>query len=542
MSSESALRRVITRNSPVSTSAIAAGRARAPPERRGQRRGRRPLRWPRRRSRSPPTSESRGPTYGWRSTRTGDAPQHRAQDERARRRPWRRSPAARRATRCPRPRLSPTPSAATATSADWTATSQIDRPIERVTASSTPSTTIAGGAGVDERRGRGVTPAATAGRRVPMSGQDRGHAEQAGQGEDPQLGEARVEQAEADGRARRSFASAGADATSRTATGVGRRGHAERAGRPRTNRPDDDDELQLRRVGEHRQAPARGLEQHALVDHRQLEVGVRVVDRLVPGLGDGDDRERARRRGAAPASATASLRPRPGAAIAPRSVVPAPRARRPRGPAGAPAPRALAIATSRLAAHAAERAAGVERRERQDEPGEGQQPDDDEQVAPAVERRPRARRSAPGARRDDHRGEDDRRRRRRSAGSRRRSRPAALPPPLARGRGTAAARDGPRRYWSRALTRLRDPQQERRAAAGTRMHLGHGRPRSSRRHRSAISGPPGAARRRPRRCRRGRAGGCPCWRRRTSCGDGDCRRDGAADTARSSITWSTSPR
>ena len=71
MSSEMALRRLITRKSPVSTSASAAGSARPPPCDIG--------------SAIPATatlaaktmtiamrSESRGPTYGWRSTRMGD--------------------------------------------------------------------------------------------------------------------------------------------------------------------------------------------------------------------------------------------------------------------------------------------------------------------------------------------------------------------------------------------------------------------------------------------------------------------------------------
>ena len=54
----------------------------------------------------------------------------------------------------------------------------------------------------------------------------------------------------------------------------------------------DHDQLELRRIGEHGQAPARGLQHHALVDHGQLEVRVRVVHRLVAGLGDSDDGER----------------------------------------------------------------------------------------------------------------------------------------------------------------------------------------------------------------------------------------------------------
>ena len=37
------------------------------------------------------------------------------------------------------------------------------------------------------------------------------------------------------------------------------------------------------------------LQQHALVDHREFEVRVGVVDRVVAGLGDDDDRQRRRR-------------------------------------------------------------------------------------------------------------------------------------------------------------------------------------------------------------------------------------------------------
>ena len=44
------------------------------------------------------------------------------------------------------------------------------------------------------------------------------------------------------------------------------------------------------------------FEQRALVDHRQLEVRVGVVDRLPPGLGDDDQRERDRARAQAPGS------------------------------------------------------------------------------------------------------------------------------------------------------------------------------------------------------------------------------------------------
>ena len=39
-----------------------------------------------------------------------------------------------------------------------------------------------------------------------------------------------------------------------------------------------------------REVPARVLEERPLVDHRQLEVRVRVVDRLAPGLGHDDER------------------------------------------------------------------------------------------------------------------------------------------------------------------------------------------------------------------------------------------------------------
>ena len=155
----------------------------------------------------------------------------------------------------------------------------------------------------------------------------------------------------------------------------------------RDEQPDDDDQLELRGVGQQRQPPARGLEQHALVDHRQLEVRVRVVDRLVAGLGDGDDRERGggeqeRRGEAAPA--------RGGAVGRDRAQVGRSRGRDARRRARAASARLDERRDGDLAAgaHAPERAAGVERGERQHEPREREQAEDDEQVAQSGERRP----------------------------------------------------------------------------------------------------------------------------------------------------------
>ena len=62
------------------------------------------------------------------------------------------------------------------------------------------------------------------------------------------------------------------------------------------------------------------LEQRPLVDHRQLEVRVGVVDRLAPRLGDDDERERRRRRARAPGSTRCAV-PAVPATMPRRSVV-----------------------------------------------------------------------------------------------------------------------------------------------------------------------------------------------------------------------------
>ena len=255
--------------------------------------------------------------------------------------------------------------------------------------------------------------------------------EQAGQRQDPQLRQGRIEDAEGH-RGGDELGEGGQDTDGEGGRrGVGRQPHRQEG---RGEHPHDQHELELGRVDQDGQPAARGLEQHPLVDHRQLEVRVRVVDRLVPRLGHGDDGER---RGAQQQRrrepAAAGGRPGAGDHAQVRG------ARRQGGTREGEQERRLHERRDRdlaAAAHAAERAAGVEGAQRQDEAREGQEADDHQQVPPAVERRPIADdRHQEG--RHHHRGEDERRRQRRSSGPRRRSRA----PPCAttwRGPGTAA--------------------------------------------------------------------------------------------------------
>ena len=146
----------------------------------------------------------------------------------------------------------------------------------------------------------------------------------------------------------------------------------------------DHDQLELRRVGEHGQAPARGLQHHALVDHGQLEVGVRIVHRFVARLGDGDDGERRgaeQQRRCQPGKAHGGAVARDDAQVRAAGRRDTDRERQQQGRLHDRCDGHLAAGT-----HAPERAAGIERAERQEEPHQGQQPDDQQQVADAGER------------------------------------------------------------------------------------------------------------------------------------------------------------
>ena len=95
-----------------------------------------------------------------------------------------------------------------------------------------------------------------------------------------------------------------------------------------------------------REVAAGVLEQRALVDHRQLEVGVGVVHRLTPRLRDDDEQERHHRQGLG--GIAPHGRARGGAAIPRRSVVEAPIAAQARASTSA-ASTATLMARSRLA-------------------------------------------------------------------------------------------------------------------------------------------------------------------------------------------------
>ena len=141
MTSDTALRRVMTSSSPVSTSEMAAGSARraATPVPAGDARPRRP-----RDEHDRHGGDEREPSgRGWAALLAHRrAAQDRAEDQRDHDPldPEREQPAE---TRWSPPVASPTARAARPTSADWSASSQIERPMDRVATSSTPRTTMA---------------------------------------------------------------------------------------------------------------------------------------------------------------------------------------------------------------------------------------------------------------------------------------------------------------------------------------------------------------------------------------------------------------
>ena len=229
------------------------------------------------------------------------------------------------------------------------ATSQIERPIERVAASSDAEHDDRGRARVDELGSRSAGRASC---RQPEAGR-----------EPDQRRGSRPSPAGPAGRGSAAWRGSrrGAPSTTAATTSLRERGadrDEERDRRERrspgptgrnaaANRPATRTSLSSAAYMRIASRGPGGLEQHALVDHRQLEVGVRVVDRLVAGLGDGDDRERAggeQERRRVPGRARRRRRARRSR----RGRWSRPRAPRRPAPGGAPARRASAIATSRL--------------------------------------------------------------------------------------------------------------------------------------------------------------------------------------------------
>ena len=143
----------------------------------------------------------------------------------------------------------------------------------------------------DERAAhRAPAPARTT---IPSSADDRADGEQARREQDAHLRDQRLGQRERGAERRRATTGSSASCH-QTPSGVRQedlRGEHEHEPVPRRRRP-----LQVGEVA------ARVLEQRPLVDHRQLEVRVGVVDRLPAGLGDDDERERDARRARAPGS------------------------------------------------------------------------------------------------------------------------------------------------------------------------------------------------------------------------------------------------
>ena len=142
------------------------------------------------------------------------------------------------------------------------------------------------------------------------------------------------------------------------------------------------------------------------MDHGELEVGVRVVHGLVPGLGDRDDREGHRGK--------QERRREPGESGLHPEPRDRPEIRRPRDDGRThegEEERRLDECRDRnlaTAAHAPECAARIESRECEDKPAEREQSDDHEQICPAIERRASAEHGY-DERGDDHGRQDDRR-------------------------------------------------------------------------------------------------------------------------------------
>ena len=157
---------------------------------------------------------------------------------------------------------------------------------------------------------------------------------------------------------------------------------------------EEDEQLDRGRPLDEGQVAAGVLEDHRLVDHRELEVRGRVVDGQAPGLGQGHDEERAEREQVA--GAQGRSRSRHGARHDLTEVGGA-RAEGERedregdGGLGEGSHGHLAAGS-----HAAERRARVEPGQREEEGAEQEKVDDDEQVADPVERRAAPRGAAPG--------------------------------------------------------------------------------------------------------------------------------------------------
>ena len=149
-----------------------------------------------------------------------------------------------------------------------------------------------------------------------------------------------------------------------------------------------------------REVAARILEQRALVDHRQLEMCVWVIDRLAPGLHEDDEHECDQ--------ATPVRRPAPDVATGRRGAH-----RRQIGAVGGQGRDGKWKEKQGLAehrdhqlthrSHQREAVTGVRRRRGQDEPGEREHPDEHERIVAETEAP-----GAPGDRNDRKRGEQAR--------------------------------------------------------------------------------------------------------------------------------------